>query len=651
MKLKGVNPIEQHIEKIVLGIMVLLLLGVVSMQFVQRPNDVQVGSRKVGPGQIYTVLESQAKQVNGQITDFNPALPEVASVDLVERYNAGFENASGGSDTLSAALGTPIDVRVVGGDSIADVVVANDGPVSALIVPRTSTPVAASQWATLDPYAVLEVPAYEDFVPAAQPFDFPSVSIEAFFSGKELQEALLGRGVSGDAIPRRFWSSTGFAVLGFEAQRQQLLSDGSWGAAEPIVKPPHTPKPTEALFPEAGLLDLASLVTTASRAVADVARPEFPPTIAGEQWLPPSERVVLESESESSEIARVQRQLDRARADLERLNAAPSGARPGGKRTTTGPRNPPNNDRNRVRIEQLNERIEELTEELKDLGVDLDDTAASRPVRTSSNDVRSILEEEEVGLWAHDLGVEPGGTYRYRTRVVVNNPLFRKGGELDPDDAAQQALTRQAFVHGDWSSWSQEVSVGAKEYYFVASAETENQFGNPEAKTTLELFQMYYGYYRKSSMIAMPGDAITNSVRVSDDLLMIDTGLIEADDAAKAIVAQNDAQSGQGGAQALPEGLSRLPNRVTISLGAYVLEVYSGLDTVETNLGREVVPMQVVIRDGAGNLVVRSDVSDQSSMGYLLASASASKASVAQIRAPGRSAIPAGADLFRPAEP
>tara|TARA_R110002072_G_C7960074_1_gene533810 strand:+ start:1541 stop:3496 length:1956 start_codon:yes stop_codon:yes gene_type:complete len=651
MKLKGVNPIEQHIEKIVLGIMVLLLLGVLAMQFVMRPNDVKVGSAMVGPGQIYTALERQAEQVNSQLTDFDPALPEVASVNLVERYNAAFENASGGSVELSAALGTPVDVRVVGGNSIADVVVSNDGPVSALIVPRTSTPVAASQWATLDPYAVLEVPAYEAFVPAAQPYDFASVSIEAFFSGKELQDALNGQGGSGDAIPRRFWSSTGFAVLGFEAQRQQLMSDGSWGASEPIVTPPMTPMPTKALLPESGLLDLAGLVSTASRVIDEVARPQFPPTIAGEQWVPPSERVEFENESESSEITRIRRQLDRARAELDRLNAAPAAPRPGGKRTTTGPRNAPNTDRNRARIDQLRERIDELTEQLNDLGVDTDDTSTSRPVRTSSNDVRSILEVEEVGLWAHDLGVEPGATYRYRTRVVVNNPLFRKGGELDPDDAAQQALTQDPFVRGDWSSWSEQVTVGAEEYYFVASAETENQFGNPEAKTTLDLFKMYYGYYRKSSMIAMPGDAISTNVRVSDSLLMFDTGVIEADDAARAIAAQNDDQDDQPTAPALPEGVSRLPNRVTISLGAYVLEVYSGLDTVETALGRTVIPMQVVIRDPMGNLVVRADISDQSSAGYLLASASASQASDAQIRAPGQSAIPSAFDLFKPVEP
>ena len=36
----------------------------------------------------------------------------------------------------------------------------------------------------------------------------------------------------------------------------------------------------------------------------------------------------------------------------------------------------------------------------------------------------SLLDSTEVKLYAHDLTVEPGAQYRYRMRVVVNNPLY-----------------------------------------------------------------------------------------------------------------------------------------------------------------------------------------------------------------------------------
>jgi hypothetical protein len=655
MKLKGVNPIEQHIEKIVLAVVLILLLAVLSMQFVLRPNDIEVSStRSVSPDQVYTVLESQANQLESQLSDQNPELPELQPVDLVVRYNEAFENSSGGSIQLSSALGTGVDIADTTGASI-DIPVATDGPVAALMVPKTSTPLAASLWSTLDPYAVEQVPEYGQFIPAAQPYDFPSISIEANFSGKDLEASLLGKNGSNGAIPRRFWSATGLAILGFEAERQQLMEDGTWGSSEPIVTPPHTPKPIGALGADAGLLELTALVTTANGVVDEVARPMFPPTISGAEWIPPSERVATGNDSESDQIKRIQRRLDRAKGELERLTNAPTGNRdpgPGGGGKTSRTRDPQpsgptsTNRSQQDRIKKLREDIKEYEKELEDLGVDLDDNRSSRQARTSKTDMGSILEEESVELWAHDLGVEPGATYRYRTRVVVNNPLFRKGGELDPDDANQQALTTNPFARGDWSSWSESVVAGAEEYFFVTGAESQTGFATGGTKATIELYKMFYGHYRKSTLSVTPGDELATTVRMSGDLLNIDTSLVEANDAAKAINDLADEDSSE-----LPEGISELSNRMTIDLGVYLLDIYAGQGGVETNLGRTVVPMQFVLRDAGGNVIVRSDLSDESSLAYVLASESASAASVTALRPPGAPAISPAAELFEPKSP
>src|SRR4051812_31421349 len=51
MKLKGVNPIEQHVEKIVLVTVSGVFLLVVAAQFLYEPNKVKVGSAApVPPG-------------------------------------------------------------------------------------------------------------------------------------------------------------------------------------------------------------------------------------------------------------------------------------------------------------------------------------------------------------------------------------------------------------------------------------------------------------------------------------------------------------------------------------------------------------------------------------------------------------------------
>jgi hypothetical protein len=651
MKLKGVNPIEQHIEKIVLGVILILLLGVISMQFVMRPNDIDVGGRAVSPDQVYSVLESRATQLQSQLSDLSPQLPELESVDLVDRYDRAFNEASGSIVALSSPLGEGVSIAGTTGTTI-DLPIDKNGPVQALRVPMTGQPVAASQWATLDPYAAVLVPEYESFVPAAQPFDFASVTVEANFSGKDLESALLGNDGNGNGIPRRFWASTGIALLGFEAERQMLLSDGSWGSAEPIVTPPHTPMPINAVQEDAGLIDLSTVVNNAASVVDQVARPAFPPTISGAEWTPPSERVESD-DSSMTEVERIQRNLERKQRELASLDDAPdprtsTGRGRGNQSTTTrDPSRTQPSNRTRDRIEKLRKEIKELEDELKELGVDIEDDRPSRRSRTSRADVKSILEEESVDLWAHDLGVESGATYRYRTRVVVNNPLFRKNSELDPDDEAQQAMAREPFSRGDWSDWSEPVVVGAEEYFFVTNADIGGGAAVTGPRATVDLYKMHYGHYRKSTIQLTPGDVLEKTASMSGDLLYFDTAVIEAGEAARAVAELGDAEEGSE----LPDGIGELSNKVSIQLGVYLLDIYIGQGEAETTFGQRVNPVQVVLRDRDGSIVVRSELSDRGSAAYKLASESASSANDSKLREPGQDPVPPAWALFEPVEP
>jgi hypothetical protein len=654
MKLKGVNPIEQHIEKIVLGVVFLILLGVVALQFVTNPNNIEDGGRSIPPAQAYTALESQANQLQSQISDLSPTFPDVKPVDLVQRYDNAFASTGSSRLTLSGPLGQGIDVAAATGADTSVISTQNTGPLAALSVPMTSTPITTSQWATLDPYALLEVPEYADYVPTQQPYDFASITIESSFSGTELQSVLNGEN-GNTAIPSIYWSSTGIAVLGFEVERQRLLPGGEWGASEPIQTPPHTPNPLVAVNEDSGLQDLVTVVGNASREAGEVQRPMFPPTIAGPIWTPPSERVAMAGSSESDQIRRLQRQLDRAREELARLTDDPNQGRPDDDRRGPGKINDdrrtaprPTTTGNRDRVDRVREQIKDLEDQLKELGVDTGDAPASR-VRTSRNDLRSVLEEESIDLWAHDMGVEPGATYRYRTRVVVNNPLFRKQADIDPDDADQQALARDPFARGEWSGWSEPVVAGAREYFFVTSASEGAAGSTSPDKTTIELYQVYYGHYRKSTLNVSPGDVLAADLRVSGDLLAFDTSIVTPEQAADVVQARN---SDEPDTQ-LPAGVSELPNRLSIEIGAFVLDIYPGQERTEGGLGREGTRViNVVLRDADGRVIVRTEQGDEGSLAYAQASESASSASSTQLRAPGEQpAKSPAAALFEPIEP
>lgn len=652
MKVKGINPIEQHVEKIVLGLVFLALLGVLALQFLTQPNQVQAGNRAVPPQDVFVVLQRQAESIDSQIKDGAPALPEVQETDLVQRYDRAFDDAADGPVRLASPLGRGVDIGTATGADIGSAGPSSD-EVAALSVPQTSRPVAGAQWGTLDPYALAEAPEYAAFVPDEQPYDFPSVTVEATFSGTALRNALSPE--QGAGVPRRFWQATGMAVLGFEAERQRLMPDGSWSDPEPITVAPGTALPTRAVTSENGLPELTEVISNANAAAPDVQRPLLPPTIAGPEWIPPSERTAGDRSQPTSRADRVRRDLERAVAELERLEAAPAGGRdPGSRdtRPTISPRDPaapgPSNMR---RIEQLRRQIQDLRDELRELGEpDPTQAGGARPgqARRPGADPRAqelqLLEQDSVRLWAHDLGVEPGATYRYRSRAVVNNPLFRKGPVLDQNDQALQAAAADPYARGAWSEWSDPVVVGAREYFFVSSADSEGALSAGRPSATVEVFRMYYGHYRKSTLTLTPGDPVEGTVRLPDSVWLIDTGVISPADAAAYIAGPGD--------ESAPAGLTRPPARVTVRIGAILLDIASRPVPVTDELGRTMTVSEVVFRGPDGSLVVRLPRTETAGPAYAQADASATDPGRNTMRQPGSEpARSPSADLFRPSEP
>lgn len=648
MKLKGIHPIEQHIEKIVLAFVAVALFAVFALQFLTQPNRVDVGGRQVPPQNIYIELEGLAKSLDSQLKDGSPSLPAVAETDLVERYDHAFVQSADSTTALSVPLARGVDVNRALGTEIS--ATASSEAVSPLVVPLTTTPVAASQWGTLDPYAVEAAPAYAAFVPDQQPFDFPSVSVEASFSGTALRDALLP--ADGAGIPRRFWQATGVAILGFEAQRQSLQPDGTWSQPQPIVTPPGTPTPTVAMGQESGLPELTEIVSNATGVLPEIARPAPPPTIAGVEWAPPTERVMAADDADLSEPERLKRRLARLEADLERAEnprgsdpAPSSGRTPGTGRTpgsTGSPDRPDANDRNRRRIEQLRADIEEVRKQLADLGESAAAPGAGATERPGARaEAPALFEQDAVQLWAHDLGVEPGETYRYRTRVVVNNPLFRKGGMLDESNETLQAAAEEPFARSEWSEWSEPVVVGAREYFFVAGADAGGVLGGGRPTASIEVYRLFYGHYRKSNLTLTPGDPVEASIRTPDGLYFIDTAVVEPKAAADLFAAAEPPGS-------LPAGISQATGRLDIDLGAYVLDVAVQPIPVMDAFGNPRTVTGVLLRDREGRVVSRTAWLDTSGPVYALVSRSEAASSDAALREPGQPVAGPASDLFKP---
>lgn len=543
MKLKGINPFEQHVEKLVVGVAGAAALGVVALQFLYQPNMVQVGKgQPVRPAEAFAPVEAAAEALQGKLNSTVSSFPEVPKMALVDRLSAGFA-ASGGPKPRAIALGNPPTVTID-----ASTQVASD-TFGLPAIPGTTGVVAASFQSTINPLEQVRNPDLAALLPAQQPFDKAAVSVEATFSGIALRDALAadpdGEGPL-SPVPTSWWrdpldrGNDLIEIIGIEMERQTIQNaDGTSGGNKTVVVSgmpgrPSTLKLWRETVVAAG--DVGPMLEQIWSSTEDIQRPEYYSTIAGPAWIPPSEVEDPAAElSKERTIENAQKTLATEQEKLkdleERIAAAPDGKDAGRRENQDdrppppprgkglggpAPRQDPGKNRDQGPTKQVLERqrgpiqarINKLIAQLKALGVEVADAGA--PVAAISGPDLGLLENPELKVWGHDLTAERGATYRYRVRVVTNNPLF--GRSLQP---SQASLASQNSLSGPWSEWSAPVQVLPAEYFFVTSAESRNDI-TPRPRATAELFVFYYGFYRKASVSLEPGDRLMATAKLPE---------------------------------------------------------------------------------------------------------------------------------------
>lgn len=635
MKIKGVNAFERHVEKLLLLVVAVALLGVLAMQFMTQPNAVDVGSDSVAPKDIFQNLATKARGIDGQLVDVNPNFPEVSSVDLQTAYESQLTQPIAPADRLAIAFGVPDQAGGVLGDLAGSVdLVGPSGPIVGLQMPALGGAFAASQWNTVDPYAVAQSSVLARYVTNRQPYDFASVSVQTVLDGTKLREALTTAPEGQRQIPRKFWSQTGIAVMSVEVQRERLDEDGSWSTDGDAVPMPGTIQPSWYVSGSETLGDFAEMISNATTVADRVMRPAYPATISGPTWLPPIQAVKREaSYANIGDINRLEARIANLESEIDRLQnpgrttsntSTPNrgGQRPGG---NTTPRNDPSQsttarDRS-IAVKQ--ETIERLRTEIEVLRfVDGDDEtdqggpASSTgftprgtrpgPAFGGSRQGGSLLDQDEVPLWTHDLAVEPGATYRYRIRVGVNNPLFGRGAQLEENNADHQRLATEPVTYTPWTDWSEPVLVGARNYFFVTNANTSGALvGSGSPRATGELYTMHYGYYRKAAVQLTPGDPVRGEARTPDGLVSIDTASMDRATAIQTLGAYQKSLGREdviaGGINPNPGGRTGFPvpgSRDPVSTGtgapAAQFELPSGMAAMS---GRLPIALQVTLLD------------------------------------------------------
>lgn len=187
MKLKGINPIEQHIEKAVVGVTGLVFLGVIAQQFLTQPNQVKIGSVTLPPERAIEPVKAAADVLKGKMESANPELApglDAAGADLKKEFDT---LVSGGIAPRRSIGAIGPAIALGGGGPIK----ASDAIYAELSLPAPATAIAASYWATIASDEVKNSPVLANILPKEQPYDHAFVSVESTFSGKALIDSLL----------------------------------------------------------------------------------------------------------------------------------------------------------------------------------------------------------------------------------------------------------------------------------------------------------------------------------------------------------------------------------------------------------------------------------------------------------------------------
>lgn len=116
-----------------------------------------------------------------------------------------------------------------------------------------------------------------------------------------------------------------------------------------------------------------------------------------------------------------------------------------------------------------------------------------------------------IKVWAHDLTVEPGKTYRYKLLVAGVNPLFRQ--KRAPQEQVEQNFHKVALGPDkselDQAEWTAPVRVYPEREFFMLTGSQQT--------ATIEVWRVYNGRWVNDEFPVQPGDPIGGTTRIKTD--------------------------------------------------------------------------------------------------------------------------------------
>ncbi|MDX2197393.1 MAG: hypothetical protein SF069_00305 [Phycisphaerae bacterium] len=542
----SLNIFELHIEKLLLGLVGAFAIFMIVQYFILNPNTVEYGGEKVGPSEVREKILAKARSLDSRLKSAQPqATPVPKLTDTISSVlaNGVFKPSAEKQPAIPSQLATATPFGVTP-PSFED-----EGAGTQVVLVKPLAPVGA----VAETGRALVSPTRPTIAAAATPggrgTDAPRatgdgkeitwVSVAAWFPNGPQEKEMLDAGYP----PFR----AKVYVSRVEAQRQELLADGSWSDWSDVSTSEAMPEfdvPAPALDDGNQMVNRAEIdeaYKTVKSAQLSLMQPKFYQVMAGDYWRLPALEGVNVDALKTTDLP------EKPPTPPQPPGGTAEPPAPGGTATPPSPE-PAAEPGTRSKKEILAAQREKLkTAEAAIIAQKYDEalTAAKAVLaEKATGDIekqaQSILEraedalfsaklsklekpvmhasDEQTAIWFHDDTVEPGKTYRYRVRVALWNRFVGRPRDLkDPEGA------KLAILPGEWSLPTQPVTVRASVAYFLANA------SGTSGAARVDVFKWRAGTWLKSSFEVATGDVIGGPKKVGDETIDFSTGAVVLD--------------------------------------------------------------------------------------------------------------------------
>ncbi|MSR42176.1 MAG: hypothetical protein EXS10_09810 [Phycisphaerales bacterium] len=554
MKTKGMKPIEQHVEKIVLGVSLLALVGVAGWQFVVSPNDVQLGSETLNPSAIDAQLRSKIDSVNAQLQLTKPSisLPLDNLTPAADTFIARLDRSVSPSPRLARLEPAMGSLLSSGGGSTES---WYHEPELAAVALQPTMQLAD----TLDETVVVAHPELKSLLASpSAPYDVlwtvPSAVLDLAAVRKEMSADDLGLSPARKQIPT-IWYNSAFYIVDVQFRRQTERADGTWGD-EVLVE--HLPtvafnyRAEIAKGADAGLRQSVFTQLSDPANQRDVIQPAFLPTktsafsnglmladsgVATDTDKPEVRAAKKKLAAAQENLAQTTQQLTEAGGPLEEAPKKPgndgTGGRPGGglggggggagggggmgggglsggmgggKRGGADGKDPRDEATKAKRI-ALTRRMKKEQQQVETYDASLKALDAQATLVAPKSKFPDLAADPSVLVWTHDISVVPGKTYRYACSANFYNPFFARGAQLVADQKAKADPFTMASIDSGWGAPIRVIPPVA--FFFVDAAPAEGRLGVGQASA--EIYRYRDGARRRERVTLQPGDIISSS--------------------------------------------------------------------------------------------------------------------------------------------